>query len=181
MSVPSWELGPPPPPQQASVSPPLDPKRGSNTRLRVRGWGDPIRTTREKAWHSVCSCVLPPPSHPPPPISLSLTLSSFSFISIPRDTLTRTCGRPLWVGVSNAGSLVLNWAVIAWLLSAPSQGGENVLVWFGLMEDFLPGKLYSDSSLGNFFCQLRRLRKIVKSYVVFAHWFPETEDLELGG
>ena len=39
------------------VSPPLDPREGggdgSNTRLRVRG--DPIRTTRQKAWHSVYS------------------------------------------------------------------------------------------------------------------------------
>jgi hypothetical protein len=36
---------------QASVSPPGT-KRGSNTRLRVRGRGEPIRTTGEKAWHS---------------------------------------------------------------------------------------------------------------------------------
>jgi hypothetical protein len=28
-------------------------KEGGSTRLRVRGWADPIQTTREKAWHSV--------------------------------------------------------------------------------------------------------------------------------
>jgi hypothetical protein len=45
-----------PPLPQASVSP-LDPKGGGNTRLRVRWWGKPIRTTGEKAWHSVYSMV----------------------------------------------------------------------------------------------------------------------------
>ncbi len=44
---------PPPPPLQVSVSPPLDPNGGSNPHFRVRGWGDPIRTTGQKAWHSV--------------------------------------------------------------------------------------------------------------------------------
>jgi len=28
---------------------------GANTRLRVRGQGEPIRTTAEKAWHTVYS------------------------------------------------------------------------------------------------------------------------------
>ncbi len=35
---------------------PLGPKEGrSNTPMRLRGWGDPIRTTGKKAWHSVYS------------------------------------------------------------------------------------------------------------------------------
>ncbi len=38
------------------VSPPLGTKgRQDNTSWRVRGRGEPIRTTREKAWHSVYS------------------------------------------------------------------------------------------------------------------------------
>ncbi len=45
-------------PLQANVSPPLNPKGESNTRLRVRGWGYPVRTTGQKAWHSVYSVVL---------------------------------------------------------------------------------------------------------------------------
>jgi hypothetical protein len=49
-SVPSLELGPPNPPASEWVSPPW-----SNTRLRVRRWGDAIRTTGQKAWHSVYS------------------------------------------------------------------------------------------------------------------------------
>ncbi len=65
-SVPSSELVPPSP--HARVFPPLDPKGGGHTRLRVKGWGDPIwtgrkawhfvhseDTTGEKAWHSVYS------------------------------------------------------------------------------------------------------------------------------
>ncbi len=51
-----WPL---PPPPQASVSPPLDPKRGGESipLLRVRGRGGPIRTTGWKAWHSVDSVI----------------------------------------------------------------------------------------------------------------------------
>jgi hypothetical protein len=40
------------PPLQASVSPPLDPKEGGDSRLWGRRWGDPVCTTGEKAWHS---------------------------------------------------------------------------------------------------------------------------------
>jgi hypothetical protein len=40
---------------QASVSPLPWKQRGGNTRLRVRGQGEPIRTTGEKACHSVYS------------------------------------------------------------------------------------------------------------------------------
>ncbi len=53
-SVPSSELVPTPLLLQASVSPPrLGTKGGGNTRLRVRVLEEPIRTTGEKAWHSV--------------------------------------------------------------------------------------------------------------------------------
>ncbi len=38
--------------------PPLN-QRGGNTRLQVRGRGEPILTTGEKAWHSVYSVVVP--------------------------------------------------------------------------------------------------------------------------
>ncbi len=58
MSVPSSELGPPTPtPASWCVShSPLGPLGGGDsTRSRVRGWGDPIRMTRKKAWHSVLS------------------------------------------------------------------------------------------------------------------------------
>ncbi len=40
---------------QASVSPPPGNKEGGNTRLQVRGRGEPIQATGEKAWHSVYS------------------------------------------------------------------------------------------------------------------------------
>jgi hypothetical protein len=46
----NW-LPPPPFPQESAPSP-LEPG-GGNTRLRERGLGEPIRTTGEKAWHSV--------------------------------------------------------------------------------------------------------------------------------
>ncbi len=39
------------------MCPPLEPS-GGNTRLKVRGRGEPIRTTEEKAWHSVYSVTL---------------------------------------------------------------------------------------------------------------------------
>jgi hypothetical protein len=47
LSVPSSELGPPTPPtKEVSMSPLLDTKKGGGaTLLRVRGWGDPSRTT----------------------------------------------------------------------------------------------------------------------------------------
>ncbi len=38
---------------QASVYRPPGTKGSEHTRLRVRGWAHPIRTTGEKAWHSV--------------------------------------------------------------------------------------------------------------------------------
>jgi hypothetical protein len=59
-----------PPPPQASVSPYLEPKGGrSNTRLRARrGGGDPIRTTGQKAWHSVH--ILLRPTQPFPWVAL---------------------------------------------------------------------------------------------------------------
>ncbi len=37
------------------MCPPPEPKGGGNTRLRLRRLADPIRTTGEKAWHSVYS------------------------------------------------------------------------------------------------------------------------------
>jgi hypothetical protein len=44
------------PPPLFIVLPPLDAKwGGSNTPLRVRDMGGPIRTTGKKAWHSVYS------------------------------------------------------------------------------------------------------------------------------
>ncbi len=46
-----------PPPENECVSP-LGPKRGeSNTRLAcgVREWGDPVRMTGHRAWHSLYS------------------------------------------------------------------------------------------------------------------------------
>ncbi len=52
MSV-RW-VPPPPPPLARSESPSLD-QRGGNTRFRVRGVGDPFRTTGQKAWHPVYS------------------------------------------------------------------------------------------------------------------------------
>ncbi len=41
-------------PHKRVCSPHPEPK-GGNTRLRVRGWANPIRTTGEKAWYSVYS------------------------------------------------------------------------------------------------------------------------------
>ncbi len=61
MSVPLSELTPPPPPPPASECVPhLGNQRngGATTRLRVRGRGEPIRTTAEKVWHSVYFGVL---------------------------------------------------------------------------------------------------------------------------
>jgi hypothetical protein len=50
----------PPPSPACECAFPLRPKGGkSNTLLRVRGWGDPFRTTGQKAWHSVYSVVEP--------------------------------------------------------------------------------------------------------------------------
>jgi hypothetical protein len=55
VSVPSSEFGPPTPsPASECVLPPGS-KGVSKTRLRVRGWADPIWTTGENAWHSVYS------------------------------------------------------------------------------------------------------------------------------
>ncbi len=48
---PNWL--PPPPLPQVSVSPPGTNWGEDHTRLRVRGRGEPIRTTGKKAWHSV--------------------------------------------------------------------------------------------------------------------------------
>ncbi len=56
MSVPCPNWLSPPPLPQASVSPTTRTKGGGgHTRLQVRGRGEPIWTTGEKAWHSVCS------------------------------------------------------------------------------------------------------------------------------
>jgi hypothetical protein len=58
VSVPSSELAPPPRPLS-----PFPPENqgggmgGGNTRLQVWGWGEPIQTTGEKAWHSGYSVV----------------------------------------------------------------------------------------------------------------------------
>ncbi len=49
VSVPSSKLGPFPTPPEASVSPPWSQRGGGGG---VRGWGDPIWSTRMKAWHS---------------------------------------------------------------------------------------------------------------------------------
>jgi hypothetical protein len=72
---PNWVR--PPPLSQASGSPPREPKEGGNTRLRVRGWGIPVQTTGEKAWHFIFSPLphqpvppLPTPLPPPPPPTL---------------------------------------------------------------------------------------------------------------
>ncbi len=46
---------PPPPPSQASVSPPLNPKRGEQHSLECEVVGEPIPTKGQKAWHSVYS------------------------------------------------------------------------------------------------------------------------------
>ncbi len=52
-SVPSSELGPPPPLPQASVSPPWN--GGGRGQNLLAGEGKPFRLTGEKAWHSVYS------------------------------------------------------------------------------------------------------------------------------
>jgi hypothetical protein len=54
VSVPSLELGPQPLPSECA-SPPTWVLRGSLTCLRGKGWGRLIRTTGQKAWHSVYS------------------------------------------------------------------------------------------------------------------------------
>ncbi len=59
VSVSSLEFGPPTSfPPIASVSPPLDPGGGGQNSLVVEGVGDPVRTTVQKAGHSVYSVVL---------------------------------------------------------------------------------------------------------------------------
>jgi hypothetical protein len=40
---------------QARINAPRPEPKGGKTRLRVRGWADPIRMTGEKTWHSVHS------------------------------------------------------------------------------------------------------------------------------
>ncbi len=54
------QIGSPPHPfsRKRVCSHHLEPKGGGNTRLRVRGREEPIRTTGEKAWHSVYFVVL---------------------------------------------------------------------------------------------------------------------------
>jgi hypothetical protein len=49
LSAQSPELGPLPPHPQASVAPPFGTK-GGHTRLRGRGWADPIPTKGETLW-----------------------------------------------------------------------------------------------------------------------------------
>ncbi len=56
MSVLSSELGPPTPSAASEYVPPLEPKEGGNTRLRVRGGADAIWTTGKKAWNSRLLC-----------------------------------------------------------------------------------------------------------------------------
>jgi hypothetical protein len=46
---------PRPPPPSECVSPLGTIDGEGNTRLRVMGWGEPMRTTGEKAWRSVYS------------------------------------------------------------------------------------------------------------------------------
>ncbi len=43
--------------KQVYLPRPWTQREGNNTRLRVRGWGDPILTTGQKVWHSVYSLV----------------------------------------------------------------------------------------------------------------------------
>jgi hypothetical protein len=50
-SLQSSELDPP----ASECVPPWNQRGRGNSRLRVRGPGGPIRTTRKKAWHSVYS------------------------------------------------------------------------------------------------------------------------------
>jgi hypothetical protein len=45
-------IGSSPPHQQASVPPPLGSRGGGHTRLRERGWGEPIRTKGQTLWYS---------------------------------------------------------------------------------------------------------------------------------
>jgi hypothetical protein len=51
----SWPNWDPHPLTRRLVYPPLLFLGGGHTRLQVRGWGEPIWTTGEKAWHSVYS------------------------------------------------------------------------------------------------------------------------------
>ncbi len=50
-------FGTPPTPSPASVSPPWT-KRGDTLACRLRGWGVPIRTTGENAWHIILILIL---------------------------------------------------------------------------------------------------------------------------
>ncbi len=59
MSVPSSELGPPPPPASECVSPFRPKGRRSSTCLQVRRWGDPIQTTYRRPGTLYTRCVLP--------------------------------------------------------------------------------------------------------------------------
>jgi len=79
------------PSPQASLSPPLIGPKGvrSNTPLWVKGWGDPIRTTGKKAWHSVYSvpiCILRKSFRETFPLSvvpvIQFTLSCFSYLEL---------------------------------------------------------------------------------------------------
>ncbi len=54
---PNWLLTPPPP--ASECVPPLEPKGGGNTHLRVIGQGKPIRTTGEKSLALCLHCGLP--------------------------------------------------------------------------------------------------------------------------
>jgi hypothetical protein len=48
----------PPPPRKRVYPPWTQRERGTNTGLRVRGCGEPIRTTGQKVWHSVYSVLV---------------------------------------------------------------------------------------------------------------------------
>ncbi len=63
------EIGSPTPFPEASVSTPLAKGRGV-TFVCFRGWGDPTRTTGQKAWHSVYYCPGPSYTLPPPPTTI---------------------------------------------------------------------------------------------------------------
>ncbi len=53
-------FGSPLPLSRKRVCLPMEPKGGGNTRLRVRERGEPIRTSREKPWHSRVYTLSPP-------------------------------------------------------------------------------------------------------------------------
>jgi hypothetical protein len=54
----SPRMGGPDPPPLLQVCPPLEPKGGHTLTCGLRGWGVPIRTTGENAWHIILILIL---------------------------------------------------------------------------------------------------------------------------